>query len=60
MNKMVDHGHLELWMCWLEEITVGQMGMWTSRVLKLTFDEVKSLRNRITNKDFVDFTRKGS
>lgn len=20
LNKTVDHGHLELWMCWLEEI----------------------------------------
>lgn len=36
------------------------MGIWTHWVLKLTFDEVKSLRNRITMKDFVDFTRKAS
>lgn len=40
--------------------TVGQMGIWTGWVLKLTSDEVKSLRNRITMTDFVDFTRKSS
>lgn len=50
LYKTVDHRHLDVPD---EGNIIGQMGIWTSQVLKLKFGKVKSLRNRIVMKSLI-------